>query len=146
MCHTYIWQWSPGPSIGLRSSLVDDSVSAVLCMWCGVLAISSLLLLLLLLCHHLLLLLLGLLGNDLTRQQLRLFATHRHVSTVVSNLTVAHRAELASIVEALRAVIGVAKVLLEILWWLIVTVGCIIQLHVGLLLTRHTAAGLKWDI
>ena len=100
-----------------------------------------------LLCHHHLLLL-SLLSNDLARKQLglrRALTLGSHVCAVVSHLAVAHRAHHAGVVEALRAVIGVAKILLKILWWLIVTIWSIIQLHVSCLV-RNAAARLKIQI
>ena len=107
------------------------------------LTVSALLLLLL---HHLLLLLLcRLLGDDLTRQQLLLRRVAAHVSAVVCHLTVAHTAHQTAVVEILWTVVRVAKVLLEVLRGLIVTVWRIIQLHVGAALVRDASTGLKLE-
>ena len=64
-------------------------------------------------------------------------------SPVVRHLAVAHAAHEAAIVEVLRTVVRVAKVLLEVLWRLVVTVGGVIQLHVSATLVGDTSTGLK---
>ena len=67
--------------------------------------------------------------------------TLRHVCLVVRHLAVAGRAHHARVVEVLRTVVRVTKVLLEVLGWFVVAVGRIVELHVAWLV-GDAAAGL----
>ena len=68
--------------------------------------------------------------------------TLRHVCLVVRHLAVAGRAHHARVVEVLRTVVRVTKVLLEVLGWFVVAVGRIVELHVAWLV-GDAAPGLK---
>ena len=63
--------------------------------------------------------------------------------SVVRHLAVAHTAHHAGVVEALRTVVGVAEVLLEVGWWLVVAVRSVVQLHPRGCLVRNATPGLK---
>ena len=92
-------------------------------MWLGVLAVGALV------HHHLLLgLLSGLLGNDLPGEELLV-----GFARVVRHLAVAHTAHHAGVVEALRTVVRVPKVLLEVLRRFIVAVRSVVELHLSTL-------------
>ena len=120
------------PLLLLRSTLVDDSVGAVLRVRLWVLPVGALV------HHHLLLGLLGLLSNDLPRQELLLVWLAR----VVRHLAVADTAHHARVVESLWAVVRVPEVLLEVRWRLVVAVGSVVELHLSTLV-GNASSGLQ---